>query len=37
MAERLLNALTDEEIWDLLAFLDHGIERAPPTGRESQS
>jgi putative heme-binding domain-containing protein len=33
MPERLLNILTDEEIRDLLAFLDHGI---GPTGATNQ-
>ncbi len=33
MPERLLNALTDEEIRNLLAFLDHGIGASPASGR----
>jgi putative heme-binding domain-containing protein len=33
MPEKLLNALTDEEIRDLLAFLDHGIGTTSATAK----
>jgi hypothetical protein len=33
MPERLLNILTDEEIRDLLAFLDRGVAASATTAR----